>query len=246
MASYKTKTTVTHLSQRQAALIAGVAYILVFIVAVLANFFALDKLIVPDDANATFKNIMANQSVFRFGTAGWIFVIVCDTIVAWGLYIFFRPVGRSISLITAWFRLVFVAIFAGSFVNHLSILQLVSNEDYINLLDSKQLHAQLMLSLNAQNNAVSISFVFFGIHIFFLGYLILKSGFIPRMLGILLIVASFGYIINSFGNFLSADYANNKSLFIFTVAIPGFISELSFTIWLLYQGLKRTENGSAV
>ena len=115
------KYTSTIVSQQQAITITGFSYLMVFIVGIFANFFALDKLIVQRDTITTFNNIVSNQSLFRFGIAGWLFVIVCDTLVAWGLYILLKPVNKSISLIAAWFRLVFVAIFACSFINHLSI-----------------------------------------------------------------------------------------------------------------------------
>jgi len=232
------------ITQRQAALIAGIAYLMVFIVATLAGAFALDRLIVQGDANTTYHNIMANQSLFRLGLAGFLVVIVFDTIAAWGLYVFLRPVNKSISLTAAWFRLLFVAIFAVNLINHFSILPLVSPADYLKSFGIESLQAQMMQLINAQQTGVHISFMFFGIHILLIGYLIVKSDFIPRMLGIMLLVAAVGYQIDSFAFFLSADYANSKVGFIVAVAIPAITSEFSLTIWLLYKGLKRTEKSA--
>ncbi len=83
-----------------------------------------------------------------------------------------------------------------------------------------------------------MSFVFFGLHIFFLGYLIFKSDYIPKILGVFLIVASLGYLIDSFGNFISSSYASNERIFLLVVAVPAIISELSLTFWLLFKGVK--------
>ncbi len=234
------------ITQQQAALIAGIGYLMVFIVATLAGTFALDRLIVQGDANTTFNNIMANESLFRLGVAGLLVVIVFDTIAAWGLYVLLRPINKSLSLTAAWFRLLFVAIFAVNLVNHLSILPLVSHADYLKSFGIEALQAQMMQLIYAQQMGVHISFMFFGIHIFFIGYLIMRSDFIPRIIGIMLLVAAVGYQIDSFAFFLSAGYASSKVGFIISVAIPAIVSEFSLTIWLLYKGLKRTENNPQI
>ena len=151
---------------------------------------------------------------------------------------FLKPVSKNLSLLTASFRLVFVAIFASRFDNLISITQLYSGADYLALLEPNQLRAQAILFLNAYESGMHLSFVFFGLHIFGLGYLVIKSEYIPKFLGVLLIIASIGYQIDSFGNFLSSSYANNEALFFVFVAIPAVIAELSLTLWLLIKGGK--------
>jgi hypothetical protein len=163
-------------------------------------------------------------------------------LVAWALFILLSPVNKNLSLLAAMFRLVFVTIFAYSFVDYFSVLQMVTGADYLKPVETGQLQAQAMLLLNTHNFSVHISYVFFGLHIFLLGYLILKSGYIPRILGTLLMIASFGYLINSFGNFLSSAYANNKMTFLIFVGLPGLISELTLTLWLLLKGGKLKAN----
>ena len=178
------------ISLRQAARVAGFGYLIVFILAGFANSIAFENLIVPGDAATTANNIIANESLFRFGIAGWVIVLAFDAVVAWALYVLLKPVSRSLSLLAAWFRLVFVAIFASALVNLSSVLQLFSGADYLTVFEPSQLHAQAMLFLNTYEYGVTISFVFFGIHIFVLGYLIFKSGYIPKILGVFLIVCS--------------------------------------------------------
>ena len=229
---------IADISLRQAALVAGVGYLLVFILGFFANDFAISNILMEGDATTAANNIQASESLFRRITGIWLFLMTVDAVIAWALYIFFKPVSKNLSLLTAWFRLVFVAIFAVRFENLISITQLYNGTNYMSAFDPSQLQAQAILYLNAYNFGMHVSFIFFGLHIFGLGYLILKSNFMPSFLGIVLIIASIGYQINSFGNILSSSYANNEVLFFVFVAIPAVIAEFSLTLWLLIKGGK--------
>ena len=148
---------------------------MVFVISILGTAFALDKIIVLGDSITTAKNIVANESLFRFGIACWFVVIVFDTIAAWALYFLLKPTNQNLSLLAAWFRLIFITIFAYSFINYFSALQLLTGADYQKVFEANQLQALSMLLINTQDYARHLSFVFFGIHIFLLGYLILRS-----------------------------------------------------------------------
>ena len=160
------------------------------------------SLIVPGDAATTANNIMANEWQFRLGILGFIIMVVFDVVVAWALYVLLKPVNKSLSLFAAWFRLVNATIFGIALYNIISVLQLLSGADYLTAYETGQLHAQVMLFLDAFNHTWLIGLVFFGVHLFVLGYLIFRSGYIPRILGILLIIAALAYLIDSFANFL--------------------------------------------
>jgi hypothetical protein len=229
---------IADISLRKAAIVAGFGYLPVFILGGFANF---SNFIVPEDAATTVNNIMASESLFRTYIASWVIVLTFDTVVAWALYVLLKPVNKSLSLLAAWFRLVFVAIFGSALVNLLSVLPLLSGADYLTVFEPNQLQALAMSLVNAYAYGVNISFVFFGLHVFFLGYLIFKSDYIPRILGVLLIVASLGYLIDSFASFLSSNYANNEALFFLFVAVPAIIAELSLTLWLIFKGAKIPE-----
>ena len=205
------------------ARVAGFAYLFVFIFGFLANAFG----IVPGDAAKTANNIMASETLFRMGIASWLIVLVADAVVAWALYVLLVPVHRSLSLLAAWFRLVFVAIFAINLLGLFIAMQLVGGADV----------AQAMQFLNIYDYGVNIAFVFFGIHISILGYLVFKSEYLPRILGVLLMVASVGYLIDSFASIISSSYASNDVAFWLIVAAPAVISELSITLWLLIKGV---------
>ena len=227
-------TDIADISLRQAALIAGLGYLVVFLFG-FGNV-RREKLIVRGDAAATASNIVASESQFRVGIATWIVMLAADVVVAWALYVFLKPVSESLSLLTAWVRLVYVAVAAIAVVNLLSLLELLSGADDSEVFQPDQRNAQAMLFLKSYDFGFNVGFVFFGLHILGLGYLIVRSNYIPTVLGVLLIIASVGYLIDSFASFLSSDYANNEVLFFVFVAVPAIIAELSLTVWLLIWG----------
>lgn len=100
-----------------------------------------------------------------------------------------------------------------------------------------------MLFLNAFDYGFLIGLAFFGVHLFVLGYLIIKSGTMPRILGFLLIIASLGYLIDSFAHFLLPNYADYATIFLLIVAVPAVIAEFALTFWLLYRGFRRPAAG---
>ncbi len=218
-------------SIRKAAIVAGFGLLIMTIFAVFADSFVFQKLIVPEDATTTANNIMANEMQFRIGICSFLIVIICDVLVAWALYVFLRPVNKSLSLLAGWFRLVYSTIFAVALVNYLSIFQLLSGADYLAVFNIDQLHARVMLHLNTFSYGWAIGYVFFGFHLALLGYLVFKSNYIPRVLGLLLIVAGLGWLIDSFTIFLLPNYDADIGMF------TG-IFEALFMLWLLFKGVK--------
>jgi hypothetical protein len=225
------------LSPRKAALVAGFGYLGILVVDTIA-LSLVDGLIVRGDAAATASRITASESLFRLGIASWIVVLALDVAVAWALYIFLEPVDRHLSMLAAWFRLVFVAIAGSALVGLLSAPRLLSTAGYSTAFEPNQYAALAMLSLYPYEYAFNVGYVFFGLHILCLGYLILKSVYVPRLLGVLLIVASAGYFIDSFASVVSSGYADNQALFIVFVAVPALVAEYSLAFWLLIKGGK--------
>ncbi len=225
---------ITDIPQRKAVIIAGFGLLVMTILAIFANFFVFQKLIVPGDAATTTNNIIASQGLFRIGICSFLIVAILDVVVAWALYILFEPVNRSLSLLAAWFRVAYAAIFAAALNNLVGVLYLLTNTNYLKVIKTEELHAQVMFSLNAFNDGWNIGLAIFGLHLVVLGYLVFKSGYMPKFLGILLIVAGLGYIIDSFGKILLSNYN-------ITIAMFTFIGELLFMFWLLIKGAKISE-----
>ncbi|NRF93387.1 DUF4386 domain-containing protein [Paenibacillus frigoriresistens] len=221
--------------------VAGFGLLLMAIFAMFSNFSVLEGLIVPDDAAATANNIIANEMLFRSGFISFVIVLILDVLVAWALFVLLKPVNKNLAMLAAWFRLVYTAIFGVALSNLLNVLPLLSGANYFAVFttDQLKLYAQVMLLVDAFNNGWLIGLVFFGVHLLVVGYLIIKSGgYIPRIIGIFLILASAGYAIDSLAHFLLSNYADYKTIFQLIVAVPGVIGELSLAFWLLIKGVK--------
>lgn len=218
-------------SPRQAALIAGLGLLIMVISAPLAELFIYPKLVVPGEIQKTVQNIVTNQELFLVAMFGYLVTFICDVIVAWALYVLLFPVNRALSLLTAWFRLVYTVIALVGLAKFAAVFRLVTDTNYLTAVGSDQLHAQVKLLLRSNNYESGIGFVFFGIHLALLGYLLYRSGFIPRILGIAVAIAGLGYFLDSLSPYLFPG-ANLGFLMI------TFFGELMFMLWLLIRGWK--------
>ena len=221
------------LSFSQITKIAGIGYLIIFISGIYANFFVLENLIVQNNSSATVSNILGNEFLFRIEVVTFLIMVIFDVVLTWALYIIFEPIDRNLSLLSALLRLVNCSIFGIALFHLLNVLQMLSGADYLQAIGTSQLEANVMLSLQSFSDTWLIGLVFFGIHLLFLGQLIIKSGFVPKFIGVLLIIASLGYMTDSFANFLLSNYSEYKEIFQLIVIIPGIIGEFSFTVWLL-------------
>jgi len=224
----------TELSLRTAAMVAGVGLLLMAILSPFAFLNVYQNIFVTGDAKATAENILALGNRFNIGISIFLVVAVLDIVVAWALYVLFKTVNKSLSLLAAWFRLAYAPIFALALTNLFSTSQLLSGANYLKVYSTDQIYAQIMLSVSAFKNGWDIGLVIFGLHLLVLGYLAFKSGFIPKWLGVLLVIAGVGYIVDSFGRFLLPSYTISLAQFT-------FIGEALLIFWLLWRGIKGFE-----
>ena len=224
--------------QRAIALFAGFAFMIMTVAAIFANFMVIERLKVSGDAAATANNILASVMLFRMGICSLIVVLICDIAVAWALYVFLKPVNKSISLLAAWFRLVYSAILGVALLNLVFVLYHLNGAEYLTVFNTAQLHAQVLLFINAFTGIWSIGLVIFGFHLLVLGYLVFKATYIPKILGVLLVIAAFGYMITNLAIFLIPDYDNYKTLFELILGVPMAVGELALAFWLLFKGGK--------
>lgn len=221
---------------RKAAITAGLCSIIMFFAAIIAEFYTRQELIVVGDADATAINIINNPTSFRAGILGFIIVLICDVLVSWALYIFLNLVNKDISLLAAIFRLVYTAIFGVVLLNLITGFRLLTETRHtINSVNS-----QALLLFNTFDDGWAIGLLFFGIHLLILGYLIIKSTFIPKFIGILLLIASTAYLTDNLAKLFLADYTSYKTLLTVFVAIPSILGEAGFAVWLLIKGRKLT------
>ncbi|MCP5034716.1 MAG: DUF4386 domain-containing protein [Actinomycetia bacterium] len=240
MAAPSTHTTPAGLdiAPRQAALVAGVGYVLLFALGIFANFLIREGLIVTDDAQETAANIAQSEGLFRFGLASFLLIFVIDVAVAWALYIVFRPANRDLSLVAAWFRLIYTVFLGVALIFFFQALQLLSGADFLTTFGRDQLDAQALVALDTFNSTWLIGLVAFGIHLVLLGFLMVRSRYAPKILGYLMIAAGTAYVIDTFAHSLLDNYKSYETLFITMVAVPSIISEGWFGLWLLFRGGK--------
>ena len=187
------------------------------------------KLIVFRDAAATAANLLANEALFRSSTAA---LLVSGTFyVAATLFIYqvLKPVNRTVSLLAALFSLIGCAIGALSCLFDLVPFVLLKNTQYLTVFTLEQLQALALMFLNLRVQANNIGLVFFGLHCFGVGYLILRSSFLPRIIGALMVLAGLGWL-----TFLSPQLAHSLAPY---NMMPGGIGELTLTLWLLARGV---------
>jgi hypothetical protein len=219
------------LTLRQAALIAGFAYLLN---PVTYAEYVYPKLVITGNAEQTVQNISTHAGLFLAALFCYLVSFIGDVVIAWALYVLLAPVNRALSLLTAWFQLVYAAVALGGLLNMVSVFRLLNTPEYLTFFGSSQLHGQVYFLVNSFQYDWAISMLLFGIHLVLLGYLIYRSGYIPRILGILLAVDGFGWVINSLRPYLFPN-AHLGYLFI------AFLGELFFMLWLLIRGWKIRE-----
>lgn len=229
---------VADVSLRQAAIVAGSALLIMVIAAGFAVGFVLESLTVSGDAAATANNIKASEMLFRTGIFSFLIILICDVLATWGFYVFLKPANESLSLLTAWLRLIYTAILGTALLNLVIVLLLLSKADYLAVFETDQVNALVLLFLNAFNSIWSIGLVIFGCHLLLLGYLVFKSGYIPKILGILLVLAALGYLITDLGNLLLPNHENYIATIEQVFIAPMIVGELGFGLWLLIKGGK--------
>ncbi len=212
----------------------GVCYLIIIVAGIFGELFVKGKLIVADDATATANNILASESLWRMSIAAELMMFVCGVGLTLVFYVLLRPVHRYLALLAVFFSLVSIAIEAANKLNLFATLLVLGDAPYLQAFDAQQLHALAYLTLKAHNVGFGISLVFFGCECLVLGYLIIRSGYIPKILGVLLQIAGLSYLINSFAAFISPDFA---SVLFPAILLPPFIAELSMCGWLLVKGV---------
>jgi len=216
------------------AIIAGIGLLVMAIIAPIANFSILHRLVVPDDAGKTFANITAAEGQFRLGIFLFMLTAILDIIVAWALYVFLRHINRSLSLLAGWFRIVYAAILGVSSFYLINVLQLVSGSGYMSVFETNQLHAQVMLSVNNFTQGWNFAMTIFGVHLLLIGYLLFRAGYLKKILGILVFIVGLGYMADSVGKLLFPAYT-------FSISMFTFIGEVVLIFWLLIKGRKIQE-----
>ena len=222
-------------SPRSKARMAGAVYLLFFLTAILGEFFNRQagisgiQLGGSGDAAATANNILTHESSFRLGFALGLISIACYVAVTALFYQLFTPVSRGLALLAAFFSLVGLAIQAFGSLFQLAALVVLGGSPYLRVFDVKQLQALALLFLNLNMQVGNVYLVFDGLFLLLIGYLIVRSTFLPRVLGVLMALAGLGWL-----TFLSPPLV---SFLLPYIEVLGALAEAALMLWLLVMGV---------
>ena len=214
--------------------IGGLLYLIIIILGIFCEVAVRDSLIVSGDAAATAANIVAQEWFWRFGIAAELFMLMCAVVLTLIFYVLLRPVSRDLALLAAFFNLVSIAIEAMNLLQLLGALFPLGKAGYLGAFDPAQLHALTSLSLKLHAYGFGVSLIFFGCVCLVMGYLIFRSGYLPKTIGVLMQIAGLSYLINSFALLLAPTFASRMFP---AILLPAFVGEASFCLWLLVKGV---------
>jgi len=216
------------------ARMAGFLYLMYMLITIPADALGRSPLIVFGDAAATARNIMASEWQFRIGITGDLVSAVFFLLAAWALYALLKSVNQDMALLFLSLNLGGVAVYSINLLNQFAAVLLLSGADYLKVFQADQLQSLALFFLNLHHNGYWIAQIFFGAWLFPLGYLVYKSGFLPKILGIVMMIHFVGWTTTSLLFLLFPGF----TAILYVTGPLGFISEFGLTLWLLIMGAK--------
>lgn len=213
------------------ARIAGLLFLLSMAGGGFGEFYVPTRLIVAADATATANNIVAFNSLFRWGFAGYLLEAICDISLAWSMYVLLRPVQKDVALLAAFFGLVSTAVFAVAELFFFGSTFILGGADYLKTFSPEQLNTLGLLSIKFYSYGGMIFLAFYGVATAIRGYLIYRSGYFPKFLGVLLTLAGLGFIAKNFAAVLAPKFPSD----VFMVVMP--FAGIALTLWFLVKGV---------
>ena len=205
---------------------------------ILVGFFSIGYvsavIITSGNIAATIQNIQAHELLYRFGLTGHILVVLTNIPLAVIFYYLFKIVDRKAALLVVSFTLVGSAVETANLLNQFGPLILLKSGPIQNVFDPAQLRSIVYSLFQLQETGFNVALVFFGCYGISIGYLIIRSTFLPRVIGIFMVIGGLCYLVNSFSSFLVPGFAAGLSPYI---QIPSGLAELTFCLWLLMVGL---------
>ena len=223
------------------ARIAGAIYLSMVLTAPFSLIYVPSKLIVRGDATATAEKILAHETMFRLSTLAELVGQVIFICLGFALYRLLRDVNRTWAWLMVGFVLVSAAVAFLNALNNIAALILFRGGEFLTVFDKPQRDALAMLFLRLHSHGHFINEIFWGLWLFPFGLLVFRSTFLPRVLGVWLIINCFGYLALSITALFFLDYYESA----FTIAQPVLFGELAIMLWLLIKGAKVTSSAAA-
>jgi len=223
-------------SNKKLARISGLLYFGVVLTGIFTLMYVPSKLIVVDNPSLTYKNIVSSQSLFRFGIVSGFLCYIFFLFLPLVLYRLLKSVNETYARLMVLLAVLSVPIFFLNVQNEFTVLSLVNSTNNHFGFSAEQTQSQVLLYIEQYNNGMRIVHIFSGLWLFPFGYLVFKSGFLPKILGVLLMLGCFGYLINFIGNTLITNYS--KIGISSYIRLPASIGEIGTCLWLIIMGAK--------
>jgi hypothetical protein len=214
------------------ARIGGALYLVVIVTAFFAELFVRSSLIVSNDPALTAHNLLASERLYRFAGMADLVNVSCDIGVAIILYDLLKPVQQIIALAAAAFRIAFDVGLAAATAFHFAPLYLLKGPTHTAAFPPNQVQDLAYSMLQVHNLGYNLFLIFFAVHLLLIGYLIIRSTFLPSVLGAFLVLTAACYVANTFLHLVYPEVPTS-----FFLLLPGLISEFSIAGWLLIRGV---------
>jgi len=216
------------------ARVGGILYLTIILAGASGELFVRGSLVVSGNAAATATNILASRYLWRAGVAGDLVMHVCDVGLMLVFYVLLRPVNRNLALLAILFNLVQTSVLVANKLNLVLPLFLLADAPYLKAFTPEQLQALSYVAIRTHDYGFALGLIFFGVECLVVGYLIIRSSYLPATLGVMMQIAGVCYLINSFADVVYPPIASRLFPFIL---LPAFIAELSLALWLLVKGV---------
>lgn len=226
-------------SNKKLARIAGLIYLCVVLTGLFSLMYVPSKLIVPDNPSLTYQNIASSQLFFRLWILSGLLCYTFFLFLPLVLYKLLKPVDESYAKLMVLLAIISVPMFFLNVQNEFTVLSLVNDTKNHFGLPAEQIQSQVMIHLEQFKNGMRIIHIFSGLWLFPFGYLVFKSGFLPKFLGVLLMLGCFGYLINFVGHTLIPNYS--KIGISSYISMPASLGEIGTCLWLLIMGAKNNK-----
>lgn len=221
---------------RKNARITGVLYLLSVLTGMFALAYVPSKIPLGGDAAQSISHILGNQALYRQGIVAGALCYLSFLLLPLAFYRLLHRVNTPAAILMVVFALTSVPIAFIALQHQLDILSLLRGADYLKALTPQELDAEVMFAVDGYRNAILLSEIFWGLWLFPLGYLIVRSGFLPKILGVLLMLGCLGYLIQAFGSILSPAFTHTA--WSDYVLLPASLGEIGTCLWLLLFGIR--------
>jgi len=229
-------------SLKTIAKVTGALYLGLFIIGMFSPL-VLESLVVSDSAIKTAENLLSSKGLLGFSLVTWFVIVVVDVVVSITLYLLLQNSGRVLSMTMAAFRLVY-SVFLGAFLLDLyGAYELLVGSEGLAGMDLTQTYTAVAAGVAEFQRGFQFALMFFGVHLVLLGVAIIRSGRLPRALGLIVFIAGFGYVIDGMIIFTTGNH--NESLSIALLS-PAVIAELGLPLWLLFRGVRESSKEAVV